>query len=62
VIEPAPVVVLDGNRFYVADAAGDAGSGREGFYADDTRVLRVWRLTIDGQRPAVLGGAGPSRC
>jgi glycogen debranching enzyme len=56
VIEPAPVVVLDGNRFYVADAAGDAGSGREGFYADDTRVLRVWRLTIDGQRPAVLGG------
>jgi glycogen debranching enzyme len=58
VIEPAPVVVLDGNRFYVADATGDAGSGQEGFYADDTRVLSEWRLTIDGQRPAVLG-AGP---
>jgi glycogen debranching enzyme len=51
-----PVVVLDGNRFYVADPAGDAGSGHEGLYADDTRVLRVWRLTIDGQRPTVFGG------
>lgn len=51
-----PVVVLDGNRFFVADPAGDAGSGREGLYADDTRVLRVWRLTVDGQRPAPFGG------
>ena len=57
-IEPTPVVVLDGNRFYVADAAGDAGSGLEGFYADDTRMLRLWRLTVDGEPPTVLGG-GP---
>jgi glycogen debranching enzyme len=59
-----PVVVLDGNRFYVGDAGGDAGSGHEGFYADDTRVLRVWRLTVDGQRPVVFGGGqdgGPHR-
>jgi len=50
------VVVLDGNRFYVADPGGDAGSGHEGLYADDTRVLRRWRLTVDGQRPVVFGG------
>ncbi|HST64008.1 MAG TPA: glycogen debranching N-terminal domain-containing protein [Mycobacteriales bacterium] len=52
----APMAVLDGNRFYVADPAGDAGSGHEGLYADDTRVLRVWRLTVDGERPVVFGG------
>lgn len=58
-----PVVVLDGNRFYVGDPAGDAGSGAEGFYADDTRVLRVWRLTVDGQRPVVFGsGQDGSPC
>ena len=51
-----PVIVLDGNRFYVGDPGGDAGSGHEGFYADDTRVLTVWRLTVDGQRPVVFGG------
>lgn len=53
-----PVVVLDGNRFYVGDPGGDAGSGSEGFYADDVRVLRRWALTVDGQRPVPLGG-GP---
>jgi glycogen debranching enzyme len=52
----APVTVLDGNRFYLADPGGDAGSGPEGLYADDTRVLRLWRLTVDGQRPVAFGG------
>ncbi|WP_214370529.1 glycogen debranching N-terminal domain-containing protein [Pseudonocardia sp. H11422] len=50
------VVVLDGNRFYVADPHGDAGSGGEGLYADDVRVLRRWRMEVNGERPALLGG------
>ncbi|MDQ4104681.1 MAG: amylo-alpha-1,6-glucosidase, partial [Actinomycetota bacterium] len=50
------VVILDGNRFYVADPHGDAGSGSEGLYADDVRVLRRWRVQVNGQRPALLGG------
>ncbi|MGH4000278.1 MAG: glycogen debranching N-terminal domain-containing protein, partial [Pseudonocardiaceae bacterium] len=50
------VVVLDGNRFYVADPRGDAGRGSEGLYADDVRVLRRWRVQVNGQRPALLGG------
>ena len=59
-----PVVVLDGTRLYVGDPGGDAGAGHEGVDAGDTRVLRVWRLTVDGQRPAVFGGGqdgGPHR-
>jgi glycogen debranching enzyme len=50
------VVVLDGNRFYVADPHGDASSGSEGLYADDVRVLRRWRMQVNGERPALLGG------
>jgi glycogen debranching enzyme len=52
----APVVLLEGNRFYVAGPSGDAGSGSEGLYADDVRVLSRWRVEVDGQRPEVLGG------
>ena len=52
------MIVLDGNRFLVGDGWGDAGSGSEGLYADDVRVLRRWELTVDGVRPQVLG-AGP---
>lgn len=49
------VVVLEGNRFYVADSYGDVGCGSEGLYADDVRVLRRWRMQVNGQRPALLG-------
>ena len=51
-----PVMVLDGNRFLVADASGDVSTGSEGLYADDVRMLRLWRLRLDGQQPALLGG------
>ncbi len=51
-----PVTVLDGNRFLVADASGDVSTGSEGLYADDVRMLRLWRLRLDGQQPALLGG------
>jgi glycogen debranching enzyme len=51
-----PVTVLDGNRFLVADASGDVNGGTEGLYADDVRMLRLWRLRLGGQRTALLGG------
>jgi glycogen debranching enzyme len=50
------VTILDGNRFYVADPAGDAGRGEQGLYADDVRVLSRWRLTLDGRPADPLGG------
>ena len=52
----SPVTVLDGNRFLVADASGDVNGGTEGLYADDVRMLRLWRLRLGGQRTALLGG------
>jgi glycogen debranching enzyme len=58
----AEVTVLDGNRFYVADSCGNAAAGSEGLYADDVRVLCLWRLTVDGRPTRVLGAgeeAGP---
>jgi len=65
---PAPTVtILDGNRFLVADAHGDACGGSDGLYADDVRVLHRWRMRVDGVRPALLGGGEdgghhPGRC
>jgi glycogen debranching enzyme len=53
---PTPTVtILDGNRFLVADAQGDVDGGSDGLYADDVRMLRCWRMRVDGERPALLG-------
>jgi glycogen debranching enzyme len=51
-----PVTILDGNCFLVADAHGDVDGGSDGLYADDVRMLRRWRLRLDGHTPALLGG------
>jgi glycogen debranching enzyme len=59
--EVTGITVLDGNRFYVADPAGDAGSGEQGLYADDVRVLSRWGVTVDGRALQPLGrSAGQS--
>ncbi|SEH14014.1 glycogen debranching N-terminal domain-containing protein [Thermoleophilum album] len=45
------VTVLDGATFVVADRTGDLDAGRDpthGFYVDDTRVLSLFRLRVDG--------------
>ncbi|HEY8947162.1 MAG TPA: glycogen debranching N-terminal domain-containing protein [Polyangiaceae bacterium] len=51
------VSILDGNRFAVSDARGDMDANplrNHGFFANDTRFLSRWILTVDGQRPAPL--------
>ena len=51
----AGLTVLDGNRVFVADGAGDATVGNEGLYADDVRMLSRWRLTVNGRTARSLG-------
>src|ERR1700690_1005319 len=49
--------ILEGNRFVVSDQRGDIdGTPVEphGFFADDTRFLSQWILTVNDARPACL--------
>jgi glycogen debranching enzyme len=51
------VNILAGNRFVVSDARGDIDGtpvDPHGFFADDTRFLSRWVLTVNGVRPASL--------
>src|SRR5260370_10719658 len=50
------LTVLDGNTFFVSDAAGDveAGPDPNGFFHADMRHLSTWRLLINGQPLYVL--------
>ncbi|HEY7851935.1 MAG TPA: glycogen debranching N-terminal domain-containing protein, partial [Caulobacteraceae bacterium] len=44
----------DGDTFLVADAWGDVGSGADGLFSCDTRLLSRFRLLIGGNRPSRL--------
>jgi len=47
------VQILEGNTFVVSDARGDieaSPTDPTGLFANDTRFLSTWVLTIDGQR------------
>jgi len=50
------LTVLDGNTFFVSDAAGDVepGQGANGFFHADMRQLSTWRLLVNGQPLHVL--------
>jgi glycogen debranching enzyme len=52
------VSVLDGNRFVVSDRHGDIRSDSRlpphGFFADDTRFVSHWCLTVQGQPTDIL--------
>jgi glycogen debranching enzyme len=48
------LTILEGSQFLVADELGNVSSGVEGLYANDTRHLSRWRLTIDGRVPKLL--------
>jgi glycogen debranching enzyme/putative sterol carrier protein len=51
------VDILEGNTFVVSDVRGDIdGTPVEphGFFANDTRFLSKWILTVNGERPASL--------
>src|SRR3989441_474197 len=52
----ADLTVLDGNTFFVSDAAGDVEPGPDpnGFFHADMRHLSTWRLLINGQPLYVL--------
>jgi glycogen debranching enzyme len=53
-IAPAQITILEGAHFLVADPLGNVSSGVEGLYADDTRQLSRWKLTLDGRTPKLL--------
>src|SRR5687767_10793787 len=51
------ISILDGNEFVVSDRRGDmeaTPTENHGLFANDTRFLSRWILTIDGRRPTVL--------
>ena len=50
------LTVLDGNTFFVSDAAGDVEPGQDanGFFHADMRQLSTWRLLLNGHPVHVL--------
>lgn len=61
-VSPAPVdphhpyhVIFGGYTVLVADADGLLdGTGRQGLFDQDTRVLSRWQLALDGERPGYV--------
>jgi glycogen debranching enzyme len=48
------LTILEGSTFCVSDEIGDISEPTMGFFADDTRFLSRWLLTINGARPLML--------
>ena len=48
------LTILEGSTFCVSDERGDIAEPVMGLFADDTRFLSRWVLTINGARPLVL--------
>jgi glycogen debranching enzyme len=48
------LTILEGSTFCVSDERGDIADPVMGLFADDTRFLSRWVLTINGQRPLRL--------
>ena len=48
------LTILEGTTFCICDERGDLGDETGGFFADDTRFLSVFRLTIEGRLPLLL--------
>ena len=49
-----PLTILEGSTFCVSDELGDISEPTMGLFADDTRFLSRWVLTINGARPLML--------
>jgi len=49
-----PLTILEGSTFCVSDERGDILGPVMGLFADDTRFLSRWILTINGERPLQL--------
>jgi glycogen debranching enzyme len=48
------LTILEGSSFCICDERGDIGEETGGFFAQDTRFLSLFRLTINGERPLLL--------
>jgi glycogen debranching enzyme len=48
------LTILEGSTFCVSDERGDVSGPTMGLFADDTRFLSRWILTINGVRPLFL--------
>ena len=48
------LTILEGTTFCICDERGDLGDETGGFFADDTRYLSVFRLTVEGRLPLLL--------
>jgi glycogen debranching enzyme len=49
-----PLTILEGSTFCVSDDRGDIAEPVMGLFANDTRFLSRWVLTINGARPLML--------
>ena len=49
-----PVTILEGSTFCLSDEIGDLDGQTAGFFAEDTRFLSRFMLTINGERPLLL--------
>jgi glycogen debranching enzyme len=48
------LTILEGSTFCICDERGDISGATRGFFADDTRYLSLFRLTVNGQSPLLL--------
>jgi glycogen debranching enzyme len=48
------LTILEGSTFCICDERGDICEATGGFFADDTRYLSLFRLTVNGQPPLLL--------
>ncbi len=51
---PEQLRILEGATFCICDELGDLHGNVEGLFADDTRFLSNFKLTINGERPLLL--------
>jgi glycogen debranching enzyme len=48
------LTILEGSTFCICDERGDIWQETGGFFADDTRFLSLFRLTVNGETPLLL--------
>ena len=49
-----PLTILEGSTFCICDERGDIYEQTGGFFAQDTRYLSLFRLTVNGETPLLL--------
>jgi glycogen debranching enzyme len=59
-VDGVSVTVVEGSSFCISTAGGDlVGSGPQGLFFRDTRILSRWQLTVDGDEPQPLTALTP---